>query len=116
MRRFKFSRFAFQPALINNERVGFREDDCAFHDILQFADIAGPIVRFEELQRVLADVPDVLAGRLGVAPNEILLESLVPLSYPMVYRSSASMRLDLAADVIERAFVTKADAIYVNAK
>jgi hypothetical protein len=37
-------------------------------------------------------VPDVLASRLGVAPNEILLESLVPLSYPMVYRSSASMR------------------------
>ena len=92
MRRFKSSRFAFQPALINNERVGFREDDCAFHDILQFADIAGPIVRFEEFQRVLADVPDVLASRLGVAPNEILLESLVPLSYPMVYRSSASMR------------------------
>ncbi len=74
MRRFKFSRFAFQPALINEEGIRFTEDDCAFHDILQFADIAGPIVRFEEFQRVLADVPDVLASRSSLTRNEILHE------------------------------------------
>ena len=35
-------RVARKPALINDEGIGFTEDDCTFHDILQFANIPGP--------------------------------------------------------------------------
>ena len=43
----RFDHFHFtQPALINGEGVGFTQNDCTFHDVLQFADIPGPRVPF----------------------------------------------------------------------
>src|SRR5215469_3476574 len=37
-------RVACEPALINDEGIGFAEDDGTFHDVLQFANIPGPRV------------------------------------------------------------------------
>src|SRR5215831_10184076 len=37
-------RFPFQPTLVDFEGVSLNEDDCAFDYVLQFADIAGPMI------------------------------------------------------------------------
>ena len=43
--------FDFQPALLDYEGVRFTEDDCAFHYVLQFANVPGPTVLSQLLDR-----------------------------------------------------------------
>jgi hypothetical protein len=40
----RIGRFALWPALIHYEGIAFAQDNGAFDDVLQFADIAGPLV------------------------------------------------------------------------
>src|SRR5262249_7603362 len=63
---------ATQPTLINDERVCFTEYDSTFHDILQFADVTRPTVGLQLLQRVLADMTEVLTGGFGKTRHEVL--------------------------------------------
>jgi len=42
--------------------VSFTEDDCAFYNVLQFANIPGPTVAFQLLRRVLSNVADISAA------------------------------------------------------
>src|SRR5262245_63901275 len=42
--------------------------------ILQLADVAGPVVRLEQLRRLLGEAADALAGALGIAMDKIFDE------------------------------------------
>src|SRR5882762_8828898 len=61
-----------QPCLIHGERLSIREDDRALDDVLKLADIPGPIVGSEPLERPCLDAPDFLASLLSKALDQIL--------------------------------------------
>src|SRR5262245_12676024 len=44
VRRRRTCRFPFQPTLVDFESVSLNQDDCSFDDVLQFADVAGPMI------------------------------------------------------------------------
>src|SRR5947208_3606964 len=63
-----------QPCLIHGEHLSIREDDRALDDVLKLADIPGPVIGSKQLERRSIDAPDLLAGLLGKALDQILDE------------------------------------------
>src|SRR5947209_6716421 len=63
-----------QPGSVDGERLAIAKDDGALDDVLQFADISGPVVCREELQRVRVDPPDLPARGLREAANQVFDE------------------------------------------
>src|SRR5437660_5133036 len=63
-----------QPCLIHGEHLSIREDDRALDDVLKLADIPGPVIGSKQLERPSIDAPDLLAGLLGKALDQILDE------------------------------------------
>src|SRR5258705_4100527 len=49
---------------IDRERVRITHDHRALDDVLQLADVAGPVVRLKQLRRLLGDAADRLPGAL----------------------------------------------------
>src|SRR5579862_7337045 len=67
-------RFALQPTVVHYEGIAFTQDNGTFNDVLQLADIAGPAVGSQGLQRVPADMAQVPASGFSVTPDEIFHE------------------------------------------
>src|SRR6266851_3307037 len=53
---------AGEPGGIDRERIALAQDDRPLDDVLQLADVARPTVGFEQIERRLLDVADLLAG------------------------------------------------------
>src|SRR5437667_6183437 len=64
--------FPFEPGLIDLECLALAQLHRELDHILQLAHVPGPVVRFEQLQRLLLDVTNVLARLLRVARDEVL--------------------------------------------
>src|SRR4030095_5748464 len=58
---------AGEPSRFDRERVRITYDHRALDDVLQLADVAGPVVRLKQRRRLLGDAADPLAAALGVA-------------------------------------------------
>src|SRR5262249_61744784 len=54
--------------------IGFAENERAFYDVLQLANVSRPVVALQKLQGLLGDIRDTFSGFLGVASNEVLDE------------------------------------------
>src|SRR5216683_167437 len=67
-------RAVLEPGAVDRERVPVAKDDGPLNDVLQFADIARPTVRFEQVERLLLDLFDLLSGSLRSALHEIFQE------------------------------------------
>src|SRR5207237_8411825 len=65
---------AGEPPRIDRERLRVTQDDRALDDVLQFADVARPVVRLEQVPRPLGDAADPLADALGIAMSEVFDE------------------------------------------
>src|SRR6266850_6388513 len=61
-----------QPALVDRELVGVRDDHRPFDHVLQLANVPGPRVGLEAIERPLADPTKGPAGLPRVAPDEVL--------------------------------------------
>ena len=64
-------RFPLQPALLDGKGVARTQDDGALNDVLQFADVPGPVVGLKQVQGLLVDGPDLFPGLFGVALDQI---------------------------------------------
>src|SRR5882724_11357643 len=60
-----------QPCLVDRESFTVAKNYGTLHHILQFADIARPMICLKQLQRPLLDISDPLSDLVRVSPNEI---------------------------------------------
>src|SRR5262249_24902694 len=63
-----------EARFVNRECVALAQNDAAFNDVLQFANVSRPVVCFEQGQRSLVDMVDLFAGFVRVPSNEVLKE------------------------------------------
>ena len=63
----------FQPRLVHHESV-LAQDDGPLNDVLELADVAGPVVRRQKLDRPAAHTGDLLSGSRRVPVRQILDE------------------------------------------
>src|SRR2546430_589049 len=56
-----------EPSRIDRERVRIAYDHRPLDDVLQLPDVARPVVRLEQLGRLLGEAADSLAGTFSVA-------------------------------------------------
>src|ERR1700686_2966496 len=61
-----------KPALVDRESLRFTDDDGAFYNVLQLANIAGPEIRPEQFDALLVNAPEILPGLPGVAIQKVL--------------------------------------------
>ena len=61
-----------QPALVDRELVGVGDDHRPFDHVLQLANVPGPRVGLEAIERPLADPTKGPSGLPRVAPDEVL--------------------------------------------
>src|SRR6266478_5472047 len=64
--------FRGQPALVDREFVGVRDDDGPLDDVLQLAHIAGTRIGLQSVERPLADPSECLSDPPRVATDEVL--------------------------------------------
>src|SRR5262249_28816380 len=67
-------RFGLQPGCVDFEGLAFAQDDRSFDHVLQFANIAGPIVCLKQLQGFLVDLFDLFSYLAGESLGEIFHE------------------------------------------
>src|SRR6266850_1301706 len=63
-----------QPAGIHPKDIPVAQDHCPLDHILELTNVAGPVVGFEQIERVLADTSNPLAGLLSISFDQILHE------------------------------------------
>src|SRR5262245_13045169 len=60
-----------QPTIIDGQHSSVRQNHRALDDVLQFANISWPRVGTKQLQRVVLDAADLLAGALRTTVNKV---------------------------------------------
>src|SRR5258706_11970992 len=63
-----------EPSLVDPERLSGAQDHRPLDDVLKLADVARPIVRLAELQRLLVDPADLLSRLFRIAADEVVHE------------------------------------------
>src|ERR1700722_7122805 len=66
------ARFSPQPCLVDGECLFFAQDHATLDYVLQFADVARPVVGLEKIQRSLFYMANPFSGSLGISFNQIL--------------------------------------------
>src|SRR6266853_1669001 len=66
------ARFPLEPRLVDGKSLALAQDHGALDHVLQLAHIPWPVVRLQQLQRLLADGADALPGLLGVTLDQVL--------------------------------------------
>ena len=64
-----------KPRLVHPENIAGGQDHRPLNDVLQFPDIARPVIGLKQFERVLVNRPDILACNPGVTLNEMLSAS-----------------------------------------
>jgi hypothetical protein len=65
-------RFVAEPSVIDGECAAIAQDHGSLDHVLQFTNIAGPLVRTEQIESFLVYVCDLLPQSCRVAVDEIL--------------------------------------------
>src|SRR6266850_1720922 len=63
-----------QPAGIHPKDIPVAQDHCPLDHILELTNVTGPVIGFEQIQRVLADTSHPLAGLLSISFDQIFHE------------------------------------------
>src|SRR5439155_18238291 len=66
--------FPLQPSLVDGKCFAVAQHDSPLDDILQLANVAGPIVSLKQLQCLRPYVPDLFSGHLRVALDQVFDE------------------------------------------
>jgi len=61
-----------EPTLVDRETLSLANNDRAFNNVTQFANVTGPGIRLKQIQRLFAYIPDVLACFPGITIDEVL--------------------------------------------
>jgi hypothetical protein len=93
MRARRIDHFWFDPALVHFEGVTLVQDDRAFHDVLQLADITRPTVSLQLLERAFGETSEILARAFGESSHKVLHQQW------NVFRSLTQRRSDDGKDV-----------------
>jgi hypothetical protein len=67
--------------LAHRDGLPFHQHDCPLHDVLQLANVPGPVIGLERFQGFLVDVRDGLAAALAVQAEEVqgqLIDVIAP--------------------------------------
>src|SRR3989449_10207851 len=67
----RVARLSLEPRLIDGKGLALAQDHGALDHVLQLAHVPRPVVRLQQLQRLLSDGADPLSGLLGVALDQI---------------------------------------------
>ena len=68
----RLGRLALEPSLVHRTNVTLAEDDSPLDYILELADVAGPTISSETIERFVVDCSELLASDSPETRNEVL--------------------------------------------